>query len=41
MSRVELTNPDQVTDERAETLAQIKGAFGIVPNMFKIGRAHV
>ncbi|MCG8926390.1 carboxymuconolactone decarboxylase family protein [Lentzea sp. CC55] len=35
MSRVELTNPDQITDERAETLAQIKGAFGIVPNMFK------
>ncbi|MET9231584.1 peroxidase-related enzyme [Lentzea sp. NPDC003310] len=35
MSRVDLTNPDQITDERAETLAQIKGAFGVVPNMFK------
>ncbi|MGW6443428.1 carboxymuconolactone decarboxylase family protein [Lentzea sp. NPDC055074] len=35
MSRIELTNPDQITDERAETLAQIKGAFGVVPNMFK------
>ncbi|HUQ56952.1 peroxidase-related enzyme [Lentzea sp.] len=35
MSRIELTNPDQITDERAETLAQIKGAFGLVPNMFK------
>jgi len=35
MSRIELTNPDQITDERAEPLAQIKGAFGLVPNMFK------
>ncbi|WP_199442055.1 carboxymuconolactone decarboxylase family protein [Umezawaea beigongshangensis] len=35
MSRIELTSPDQITDERAETLAQIKGAFGLVPNMFK------
>ncbi|ANZ40263.1 carboxymuconolactone decarboxylase [Lentzea guizhouensis] len=35
MSRIELTNPDQITDERAETLAQIKGAFGVVPNMFR------
>ncbi|MFD9700988.1 carboxymuconolactone decarboxylase family protein [Lentzea sp. NPDC059081] len=35
MSRIDLTNPDQVTDERAETLAEIKGAFGLVPNMFK------
>jgi uncharacterized peroxidase-related enzyme len=35
MSRVELTNPDQITDDRAEILAQIKGAFGVVPNMFK------
>ncbi|MEU3643936.1 peroxidase-related enzyme [Lentzea sp. NPDC034063] len=35
MSRIDLTDPDQITDERAETLAQIKGAFGLVPNMFK------
>ncbi|MGZ3145882.1 carboxymuconolactone decarboxylase family protein [Lentzea chajnantorensis] len=35
MSRIELTDPDQITDERAETLAQIKGAFGLVPNMFR------
>ncbi|GLY50456.1 peroxidase-related enzyme [Lentzea sp. NBRC 102530] len=35
MSRIELTDPDQITDERAETLAEIKGAFGVVPNMFR------
>ncbi|WP_410569365.1 carboxymuconolactone decarboxylase family protein [Amycolatopsis sp. cmx-4-61] len=35
MSRIELTDPDRITDERAETLAQVKGAFGLVPNMFK------
>lgn len=35
MTRIDLTDPDQITDERAETLAQIKGAFGLVPNMFR------
>lgn len=35
MSRIELTDPSTITDPRAETLQQIKGAFGVVPNMFK------
>ena len=35
MTRIDLVDPDQVTDQRAETLAQIKGAFGLVPNMFR------
>ncbi|MFI7672222.1 carboxymuconolactone decarboxylase family protein [Actinophytocola sp. NPDC049390] len=35
MNRIDLIAPDQITDGRAETLAEIKNAFGLVPNMFK------
>ncbi|MBS1984985.1 MAG: peroxidase-related enzyme [Bdellovibrionales bacterium] len=35
MSRIELVNPAQATGETQELLAQIKGAFGAVPNMFR------
>ncbi|GAC67355.1 carboxymuconolactone decarboxylase family protein [Gordonia soli] len=35
MSRIELIQSDEVTDDRADVLAQIQGAFGFVPNMFK------
>ncbi|WP_410793208.1 carboxymuconolactone decarboxylase family protein [Kribbella sp. C-35] len=35
MTRIDLVDPDQITDQRAETLAEIKGAFGLVPNMFR------
>src|SRR3569833_1216273 len=37
MTRSDLVDPDQATDQRAETLAQSKGAFGLVPNMFRAG----
>lgn len=35
MTRIDLVDPDQVADQRAETLAEIKNAFGLVPNMFR------
>lgn len=35
MTRIDLVDPDQITDERAGTLSEIKGAFGLVPNMFR------
>ena len=35
MSRIILVNPDDATGETAATLAQIKGAFGVTPNMFR------
>lgn len=35
MSHVNLVDPNTATGTAAEHLAQIKGAFGMVPNMFK------
>jgi uncharacterized peroxidase-related enzyme len=35
MTRIDLVDPDRITDQRAETLSEIKGAFGLVPNMFR------
>jgi len=35
MSRIALVNPAEATGEQAELLAQINGAFGATPNMFK------
>lgn len=35
MAYVNLVDPNTATDTTAEHLAQIKGAFGMVPNMFK------
>ena len=35
VNRIDLVDVDGVTDDRAESLAQIKGAFGFVPNMFR------
>ncbi len=35
MTRTTLTDPANATGQTAEQLAQIKGAFGMVPNMFK------
>jgi uncharacterized peroxidase-related enzyme len=35
MTRVQLIDPANTTASRAETLAQIQGAFGTTPNMFK------
>ena len=35
MSRITLIDPANATGQTSEQLAQIKGAFGIVPNMFK------
>ncbi|KQR75866.1 carboxymuconolactone decarboxylase family protein [Rhizobium sp. Leaf341] len=35
MSRITLIDPANATGQTSEQLAQIKGAFGMVPNMFK------
>ncbi|WP_137172003.1 carboxymuconolactone decarboxylase family protein [Massilia sp. HP4] len=35
MSRIELVNPATTQGPSAELLQQIKGAFGVVPNMFR------
>ncbi|MDS9468805.1 peroxidase-related enzyme [Paracoccus sp. MBLB3053] len=35
MSRINLVDPSQTTGSTAQQLAQIKDAFGMVPNMFK------
>jgi len=35
MSRITLIDPASATGQTSEQLAQIKGAFGMVPNMFK------
>ncbi|THV12674.1 carboxymuconolactone decarboxylase family protein [Rhizobium rhizophilum] len=35
MSRITLIDPAKATGRTSEQLAQIKGAFGMVPNMFK------
>ncbi|MTH79278.1 carboxymuconolactone decarboxylase family protein [Paracoccus aestuariivivens] len=35
MSRINLVDPSSTTGTTAEQLAQIKAAFGMVPNMFK------
>lgn len=34
MSRTTLIDPASATGQTSEQLAQIKGAFGMVPNMF-------
>jgi hypothetical protein len=39
MTRFTLTDPASATGQTAEQLAQIKGAFGMVPNMFKAAAA--
>ena len=41
MNRIDLVDVDGVTDDRAESLAQIKGAFGFVPNMFRAAASAV
>jgi len=35
MSRIALVNPAEASGARADVLAQIQGAFGATPNMFK------
>ena len=35
MNRIDLVDTDSITDDRAESLQQIKAAFGFVPNMFR------
>ena len=35
MTRITLIDPANATDETSQQLAQIKAAFGMVPNMFK------
>lgn len=36
MAYVNLVDPSTATGTTAEHLSQIKGAFGMVPNMFKV-----
>ncbi|RFC37445.1 MAG: hypothetical protein DID90_2727553363 [Candidatus Nitrotoga sp. LAW] len=35
MSRVQLINANEATEDRKAILNQIHGAFGVVPNMFR------
>ena len=35
MSNIDLVNPDNASGKQKELFNQIKGAFGVVPNMFK------
>lgn len=35
MTRINLVDPRNVTDERKTTFEEIRGAFGVVPNMFR------
>lgn len=41
MSRINLVDPKNVSDERRTTFDEIKGAFGVVPNMFRaVGQSN-